>query len=346
MESRQIIDRLLTSEEPAIRWKTRVRVLGENPKSSAIRSLQREIKRSPRVQELLSGRDADGRLTLHSEQAYAKWYGAHWVMAALADTGYPRGDRVLLPVRDQLMERWLAEHFYCEFEAETRSRAYARRGVPVMQGRHRRCASQQSSALYSVLALGLADKRAQDLVERLLHWQWPDGGWNCDKNPAAANSSFMESILPLRALSLFARETGDKTAEAAAKRAAQIFLHRRLFQRRLDGSVMKKTFVELHYPLYWHYDILAGLKVMAEVGFIDDSRCSDALDLLEDKRLPDGGWAAEKRFFTIPRERGAGKRPPAGSDLHDWGRASTRILNEWVTADALTVLQAAGRLDD
>lgn len=31
------------------------------------------------------------------------------------------------------------------------------------------------------------------------------------------------------------------------------------------------NFVLLHYPRYWHYDILAGLKVMAEVGFIKQS---------------------------------------------------------------------------
>jgi hypothetical protein len=260
-------------------------------------------------------------------------------MAALADTGYPRGDRSLLPVRDQLMERWLADRYFREHDAKSRAQAYRREGVPVMQGRHRRCASQQSNALFSVLTLGLADERAQDLVERLLHWQWPDGGWNCDKNPEAAKSSFMESLIPLRALSLVARESGDRAAREAARRAAQIFLERRLFLRKADGSVMKPGFVELHYPLYWHYDILGGLVVMAEAGFIDDPRCGEALDLLEAKRLPDGGWPAEKRFFKLS------SKLATGTELYDWGGASKRRTNEWVTADALAVLQVAGRLD-
>ena len=332
-----IIDRLLASEEPSIRWKTRVGVLGESPTSSASRRLRREVRDSPRAQALLAAREGRGPLGA-GRDVYTKWYGAHWMMAALADLGYPRGDRALLPARDRLMERWLAEGFYREFETDSKAQAYRKRGVPVMRGRHRRCASQQSNALWSVLTLGIADKRAADLVERLLHWQWPDGGWNCDRRPEAKSSSFMESLIPLRALALVARETGDRDAAAAARRAAELFLERRLFRKRRDGSVIRRDFVALHYPLYWHYDILAGLVVMTEAGVLDDPRCQDALDLLESKRLPDGGWPAEGRYYKLSA------RPSSGTELVDWGGASKRRTNEWVTVDALRVLQAAGRL--
>jgi len=67
-----------------------------------------------------------------------------------------------------------------------------------MQGRYRRCASQQGNALYFLTKLGLIDQFAADrLVERLLHWQWPDGGWNCDKNPQADSSSIMQTLLSM-----------------------------------------------------------------------------------------------------------------------------------------------------
>ena len=103
--------------------------------------------------------------------------------------------------------------------------------------------------------------------------------------------------------------------------------------------MIRDEFVALHYPLYWHYDILGGLKVMAEAGFIDDPRCRDALDLLEEKRLPDGGWAAEKRYYRVS------DKLASGVELVDWGGTAKRRRNEWVTADALSVLRAAGRLD-
>ena len=166
-----IVDTLLRSTEPSIRWKMRVHVLGESRTSPVVKGLEREIRDSPRVQALLARRDARGRL-VHKRHPYAKWEGAHWILAALADIGYPSGDRSLVPVRDQLMEHWLGPEFYEEFTVEKKSQVYKQKGVPIMQGRHRRCASQQGNALFSVVRLGLADSRVQDLVERLLHWQW------------------------------------------------------------------------------------------------------------------------------------------------------------------------------
>jgi hypothetical protein len=102
---------------------------------------------------------------------------------------------------------------------------------------------------------------------------------------------------------------------------------------------MNGEFTRLHYPCYWRYDILFGLKVLAEAGFIGDPRCDDALALLESKRLRDGGWPAEERFYqTESPER-------SGYDSVSWGGVDRRSLNEWVTAEALYVLRCAGRLD-
>lgn len=132
--------------------------------------------------------------------------------------------------------------------------------------------------------------------------------------------------------------TSNQESKAAAERAADVFLKRRLYKRQSDGSVMADDFVKLHYPCYWHYDILFGLKVMAEAGFIGDERCTAALDLLESKRLPDGGWPAEKKYYRVTNKRTSGR------SLVDWGGTSKRHMNEWVTADTLYVLKAAGRL--
>lgn len=317
-----IVRTLLDSHEPSVRFKVMVNVLGHDPDAAECRQLRQEIKTSPRVRALLSGREPAGDMP---PGPYRKWTGAHWVLADLADIGYPPRDETLIPLREEIYTWLLGERH--------------QKKIQTINGRVRRCASQEGNALYYLLALGLADERTDELAERLVRWQWPDGGWNCDRNPAARNSSFMESLIPLRGLALHGRVTGSRQSLATAERAAEIFLKRRLFRRQADGSVIDEDFTRLHYPCYWHYDILFALKVMAEAGFIHDERCREALDLLEAKRLPDGGFPAEKKFYRVTQKRVSGR------SLVNWGGTSKRRMNEFVTADALYVLRAAGRAD-
>ena len=101
---------------------------------------------------------------------------------------------------------------------------------------------------------------------------------------------------------------------------------------------MRAGFVILHYPCYYHYDILFGLKVMAEAGFIRDERCHDALDLLESKQLSDGGFPAEKKYCKVA------KKLRSQRSAVNWGSTSKTCMNEFITVDALYVLKESGRL--
>ena len=66
---------------------------------------------------------------------------------------------------------------------------------------------------------------------------------------------------------------------------------RGLLPGRMDsGQVIRRAWLALHYPPYWHYDILQALLVLSRAGKADDPRASDALDELQRRRLPDGRW--------------------------------------------------------
>lgn len=312
-----VIETLASSDEPAIRYKTRVHLLGEDPFAASSVQLQEAIRQSERVRWLLSGRAADGTIPYHP---YSKWYGAHWVLVALAELEYPPGDTALVPLREQVYA-WLL--------SPGRERAIRRLTIA---GRTRMCASMEGNALFALLRLGLADSRCETLAERLLAWQWPDGGWNCDKHPQAHTSSFNETLIPLRGLALYGRRTGASRALEACRRAAEVFLARRLFKRLADGSVISERFTRLHYLWYWHYDILFALKVLAESGYLEDVRCRDALELLAGKRLPDGGFPAEEKYYRVL------PNPGNGRSLVDWGGTSTKHMNPFVTVEALQVL--------
>lgn len=247
------------------------------------------------------------------------------MLSLLADLCYPPGDQDLMPLLEQVYAWLFSPHHL--------------KSIQTIQGRVRRCASQEGNALYYSLALGLADERTERLAASLESWQWPDGGWNCDKKPAATHSSFHESLIPLRGLALYTQVSGDPRAQKAVDRAAEIFLERHLFRRRQDGAVMDVDFIALHYPAYWHYDVLGGLKVMCEAGFIQDERCKPALDWLQTRRLPAGGFPAEKKYYRTS------EKVQSGRSLFDWGGVSKQRANKFVSVEALRVLRAAGRLE-
>jgi len=306
--------------QPALAWNLKVNVEGRAPDSPAAKKAAKIVKESELVRNLLSVHLPDGRTP---RPAYAKWTGAHWILSLLADLGYPPGDESLRPMMEQTFNTWLSEE-HAKY-------------IRMINGRMRRCASQEGNAVWSSLRLGFADDRTTELVERLIKWQWPDGGWNCDKRPEVIKSSFMESLIPLRALVLYAKTLGERRVWMAAERAAEVFLKREMFKRQSSGALMDAHFVKLHYPCYWHYDILFGLKVMAEAGLIGDLRCRAALDRLESKRLPDGGFPVEENYSRMTRPE------LSNYSLFSWGGISTRRMNSFVTADALYVLRAADR---
>lgn len=317
-----LVQDLLNAADPTIRYKTRVHVLGENPRAKKLRALRDEIANSPRAIALLSERNKKGEIP-HS--VYSKWSGAHWVLYALAEMDYPPGDISLLPLRDQQLNFLLSE----EYAGWIRTI----HGIPRIH------ASIDANAIWSQHLLGIADERVNLLVKRLLDTQWRDGGWNCDKQARGDTSSFNESLLPMRALILHAQRTGDKRARAAAEECTEVFLKRHLYKRVRDGKIMNPQYVLLHFPLYWRYDFLYGLKAIAECGRLDDPRCTDALDLLASKQLPQGGWAAEAKYYRYMR----GGKISTGRSLADWGPTGVHVRNDFVTTNALSVLRAAGR---
>jgi hypothetical protein len=210
------------------------------------------------------------------------------------------------------------------------------RKLVVVDGLARRCASLEGNALAACSRLGLAtDPRVTLLAESLVEWQWPDGGWNCDRDATGRRSSFHESLAPAWGLHEYWRATGEVGARRAADRAAELFLEHRLFRRLRTGEVISRRWLRPRYPSYWHYDILQALLVLSRMGRAADPRAGDALDEIEDQRLPDGRWQAHGCWWR-PADS------PTTPEVVDWGRSGP---NEMVTLNALRVLRAAGRLD-
>jgi len=317
-----IIEDLAASTCPVVAFKAAV--LAGDPAAAV--ALRERIASSAMAAALLSGRESDGTIATH---AYRKWQGPHWTLCSLALIDYPPGDESLRPILEQV-HRWLLPR-----------ELPGRRTPPGESERARFCASLEGNAIWYSVRLGLDDERTDLLARRLVRWQWPDGGWNCDAMPGTVTSSFQETAIPLRGLWAWWQRTGDAPARDAAERAEELLLSRRLLWHRGDGSLIRPDWggaVErIHYPIQF-YDVLFALEVMAESGHVGDPRCNDAVALLESKRLADGGFPLEE-----PNARQAHTIESRAS-FADWGPAGHRRSNPLVSLEAFRVLEARGRV--
>ena len=327
---------LLRSHDPSVRYFALTELVDNHPDSSEVEKTRRLIPKGSRVRTLLEDQKPDGGFGVHP---YQKWTGAHWRLVSLVELGIAEGFRPAVKATD-LVLKWLLGQAHLE-------------NVPRINGLYRRCASQEGNALAVCSRLGIAqDPRVRRLAESLVMWQWPDGGWNCDRREEARHSSFNESLSTLWGLVEYYHATGDIAVRESAEKATEFFLKHRVFRSCRTGEERKPetfhskvrrsihSFTELHYPLYWHYDILQALTILHRAGKLRDPRTEEAIMLVESKRGEDGGWRPEGYYWTLNRKKRA-KLAVSNVEVVDWGRNGP---NEMITLNALRVLKAAGRL--
>jgi len=161
---------LLNSTDPSTRYFTLTDLLGASPCSREAQAARKEIPNGARMRALLAGQGAGkqksksfgthaGGFGVHP---YKKWDGAHWRLVSLVELGIPSDDPRAHAAADQMLA-WLTSD-------EHRAR------IKVINGRTRRCGSQEGNALAVCSRLGMADDpRVQSLARSLVEWQWDDG---------------------------------------------------------------------------------------------------------------------------------------------------------------------------
>src|SRR5256885_5599670 len=171
----------------------------------------------------------DAVLREYAGHPYKKWQGAHWRLLSLVELGLTDADdRIVEAVN--LVLQWLLG---------------PERKTLQISGRYRQHASMDGNGLLVCCRLGMqSDPRVVALATRLTQWQWPDGGWNCDRRPNVTHSSFHESLPPLRGLAAY-----GGFPEATA-RAAEFFLRHRMFRSESDGTGTDPGGLPPHSPPY------------------------------------------------------------------------------------------------
>jgi hypothetical protein len=216
----------------------------------------------------------------------------------------------------------------------------------------------------TLLALGY---REDPRVERAIDWmpeaQLEDGGWNCDypqfEGVKVRHGSFMSTIAPLWAYSEIPRQTWTRRMKRSIERGAEFLLMHHLYKAdHHEWMPMNRTITILHFPMYYYYDVLHGLRVLAKLGYGDDERIRDAAHLVMSKRRPDGKWVLESDWFSEPGASTRWLKPKAGETspgpTDPWGNSLAGATkydleqvgkpSKWITLNCYRALVQTGDL--
>ena len=165
------------------------------------------------------------------------------------------------------------------------------------------------------------------LVERLLGEQLPDGGWNCEVENGATVSSFGTTINVLEGLLEHERAIGGSTRVGEARRRGEEYmLERRLFRRKSTGEVIDPDWLRFSFPYWWHFDVLRGLDHLRDAGFTPDERITEAVEVVEGNRDPDGRWPLQNAYPGRDPRPDGGRRGPTEPLEHAPGDARARLV--------------------
>jgi hypothetical protein len=270
----------LLESDPAIRWQV-LRDLSDEP-NDVVAAERARVAAEGWGAQLLALQDPDGSWdggtyrpgwVDESKPFFDAWTATHFALQLLQEFGLDPNSaearRALSLVRENV--RWdVNDAPYFEGEVE-----------PCING-----IALETGAYFGEAVDGI--------VDRLLEGQLDDGGWNCWAEFGATVASFHTTICVLEGLLAWEQAGGTSPdVKAARARAEEYLLERGLFRSRSTGQVVDPRFTMFSFPPRWYYDILRSLDYFRSTGADPDDRCSEAIDLVANRRDRTGRWPLE-----------------------------------------------------
>jgi len=323
---------LLEPRDSAVRFHALVDILHRPLDSDDVTITRKEIPNYLPVRKLMKAQTSSG-VWRPSDTCYRpKWASAVWPLMLLAEMGVPPNARIKAEC-----ERFFDLHqvdtgaFACPSKLEDKGRRW-----------DEACLTGNMVRTLSKFGYG-NDPRIQRAIDWFPKHQQEDGGWNCDyPEKKVKHSSFMSTVEPLWAYSEIPRRRWTRRMKSSIERGAEFLLMHRVYKS--DNHHWKPTypfFTQLHFPMYYFYDILHGLRVLTKLGYSDDERIREAVHLLMSKQNPDGTWNLEGDWyregdFFYP----SGKGRKTLVDVEEIGKPS-----KWITLTCYRVLGQTGDLE-
>lgn len=326
---------LLESTDPSVRLHALKDVLGLKESDPRVRSSMRAVLRSGPVASLRRAQNSNGCWPPDETTYSPKFISTVWQLMLLGELGAPRAPWIESAVERFLGQHQMANGAYCCGVLGSKERLEEE---PCLTG----------NMVRTLLVFGYGD---DDRVRRAIEWlpehQFDDGGWNCDypsHNPS--HSSFMSTVEPLWAYSEIPRAKWTRKMKRSAEAGAEFLLSHRVYKSHHTWEAVEvdigrlakpgNLLTRFHFPMYYFYDALHGMRVLCKLGYQDDERMDDAFHLMLSKMTPGGMWLLDGDWV---REVEEPKRKTLVT-LEEVGKPS-----KWVTLNCYRVLSMRGDLE-
>ena len=267
----KVVDWLLEPSQPSVRYLTLSRLLGKRESDPDVRKARSAIPNDPWIQQILAKRDPGGWWAHPRNKLEPRFTGTNWNMLALADLGATRA----IPGVDASCELWM-------INSPLKGGGIGALG----KGKGHHCYTANMAR--ALLRMGYQDDpRVRKTMEWLVLTAHPKGGWTCRfSKEGPAESRSLDAWEGLGAFAEFPRAQWTPAMETCVERTAEYYLERELHRQ---GDPYEPWY-RFHWPTHYYYDLLVGLDCLTALGFGDDPRLAFALNLLREKRRPDGRW--------------------------------------------------------
>jgi len=309
MNHQNVMEWLLEENQPAVRYFALTDLLGRREDDSEATEACASVSRRGWARDILGLQKREGHWQAAGSLYTPKYTATNWMCLILSDLGLTARDRRVRKAADLFFKQWLS--------------------IPSGENVFNDEVCIVGNTARMLTRFGFADDfRVRKLFDRLVEDQKEDGGWHCFES----STGTLDCWEALAAFSALPKSKQTRRVRKAIERGAEFYLERRLL---CEGRERYAPWSRFHYPNHYFYDALVGLDVITRLGYGYDRRLKRALDILIEKRQPNGTWLLDKVHPDIgPRANYTLRKRVTPFALEAPSKPS-----KWITLTALRVLK-------
>lgn len=325
---KKILDWLLAPDEPAIRHLALTELLEKPAPDPDVQATKAAMKEKGWIASLFKEQLPEGYWYSYLSLYRPKYVATMWRALVLADLGVTAQELGMKKACELFLTNWARE------DGGFGSRP-AEADSPKSYPSHFCITGNLARTL---IRCGYEDDpQVRSALDWIVKAQKEDGGWHCFPSKRGT----LDCWEGLSAFAVFPRAKWTRRIKRSVERGAEFYLERKLHR---EGGRRYEPWFRVHYPVHYYYDLLVGLDTLTALGYGDDRRIRLALELLRNKRRPDGSWALDAVHPDIAPDDPYQMKPPyVLQPPLAWALEWVNEPSKMITLRALRVLKRVDR---